>query len=491
MTQFPIALENKDLVGLLLLVAGSVVATLAMLIWPRLRVAALFLIAAGTATTGLLDLNVYSAYWYRGTTRGFEFTGLDVLAIGLLFSSLITPKQGYPRWYWPASLGLMLLFLAYCAVTTMMATPVVFSLFELSKLARGLVFFLAAALFVRNERDLAVLALALALVVCFEAALAVRERVLLGVYRAQGTLGHPNSLSMYLCLVAPVLVAAACSDFAAWIRWTCWVAVGSATVAILLTLSRAGLPVFLLVTGGALAVCSSWRPTPGKFVVGVLAVGVLGALVLKSWPLLVERYGQATLQEEYFSPSGETRGYYFRQAGVILDERPFGVGLNNWSYWVSREYGQRLGMRYENYDNITYAPPSDLLPGFRFAAPAHNLGALTAAEVGWVGLGLLSVLWLRWLQMGAVFLFSRRPDAIHRIGVGLCFGIVGVFLQSFTEWTFRQTQIFLTFNVVAGVLAALYAVRKAQAATATEVEMEPVAAWSPAPVPAAFSAADH
>jgi hypothetical protein len=493
MNSLPFALETKDLIGLLLLPAGTILITLALLIRPQLRLACLFILAAGLPISGMFDVNIFSAYWYRGTTRGFEVTLFDAMALGLLFSSLISPRGDQRRWYWPASLGLILIYLGYCVVSTLSASPWIFGVFEISKQVRGLVFFLAAALLVRRERDLAVIALGLSVAILAESALAIRERLILDIYRPTGTLSHPNSLSMYFCMTIPVIVAAACSNFAAWIRWTCWAAVLTGACAMLLALSRAGLPIFIVVTGGALAWCSSWRPTPAKFAGGLLAVAVLVAVGIKAWPSIMERYGQATLQEEYFDAQGESRGYYFRQAGLILDEKPFGIGLNNWSYWVSKEYGKGLGMHYENYDGLTYAPPSEIMPMFRFAAPAHNLGVLTVGEIGWAGLGLFTVLWLRWLGMGAGFLFRRQIDVFHRIGVGLCFAVLGVFLHSFTEWTFRQTEIFLTFNLFAGTLAAMISIRR-EATAAAPVAAEELAAepeWTPAaPLRPAFNPAD-
>jgi hypothetical protein len=482
-SSLPIALETKDLLGLLLLPAGILAATIALLGWPKLRVIALFLLAAGLPASGMFDLNIYSAYWYRGTTRGFEVSVFDVIAFALLFSTMLSPRANQPRGFWPASLGFMLLYLLYCTISTLSATPMVFGLFEVSKLVRGLVFFLAAAFFVRRTEDLGWLALGLSVAILAESALAIRERLLLDIYRPAGTLFHPNSLSMYFCMAVPVLIAAACADFPRWVRWTCWAASLAGAATIFLALSRAGLPIFVVVAGGALVWCGSWRPTPGKLAAGLVAVGILTAVGIKAWPSVMERYGQATMAEEYFEGQGETRGYYFRQAGVILDQNPFGVGLNNWSYWVSREYSKPLGMHYETYDNLAYAPPSELMPQYRFAAPAHNLGVLTAGEIGWAGLGLLTVLWLRWLWMGAGFIFSRQATVFHRLGVGLFFGFVGVFLHSFTEWTFRQTEIFLSFNLLAGVMAALISVKREATATARAgAEAAPAEpAWEPAP----------
>jgi len=477
MNQLPIALESKDLIGLLLLLMGTVAMTAVLLFWPRLRLAAFFIMAAGVAATARFDLNIMSAYWYRGTSRGFEVTLFDVFALGLLFSSLLSPRADAPRWYWPKGLGLMLIFLLYCIGITVTAEPYIFGLFEVSKMVRGLVFFLAAAMFVRRERDVAALVVALSSTVLIEALIATRERVMLGIYRPGATLEHPNSLSMYLCMVTPLLIAAGCSTLNVWIRRLCWLAVVAAAGTMVLTLSRAGLPIFFVICGITLAWCGSWRPTPGRVAFGFFAVAALGVFVMYSWPLLTQRFGQSTLREEYFDAPGESRGYYFRQAGIMLDDKPFGVGLNNWSYWVSREYGKPLGMRYENYDDIVYAPPTELLPMYRYAAPAHNLGVLTVAEIGWIGFALLSALWLRWLSLGAGFLFSRRPDILHRLGVGLCFGMFAVFLHSFTEWTFRQTQIFLTFSLLTGVLASLVTLKQRERVAARETDDEIEEEW--------------
>jgi hypothetical protein len=38
----------------------------------------------------------------------------------------------------------------------------------------------------------------------------------------------------------------------------------------------------------------------------------------------------------------------------------------------------------------------------------------------------------------------------------------GTFFQSMTEWVFHQTPIFFTFNILLGVLASLYAMKKAE-----------------------------
>jgi hypothetical protein len=179
-------------------------------------------------------------------------------------------------------------------------------------------------------------------------------------------------------------------------------------------------------------------------------------LFVKIWPSLKARYAEASLEEEYLDKTVEGRGYYLRLAKLIVSERFFGVGLNNWSYWVSKSYGARVGRPYEDYDRHKKAAEEERVWEFDYAAPAHNLGALTLGELGLPGLVLFILLWIRWFQMGSVFLWKRSTGTLYRIGTGIFFCICGIFLQSLTEWVYRQTQIFLTFNLLLGTLAALY-----------------------------------
>jgi hypothetical protein len=141
---------------------------------------------------------------------------------------------------------------------------------------------------------------------------------------------------------------------------------------------------------------------------------------------------------------------------MIVADHVWGVGLNNWSYWVSKVYGAREGIFYEDYDDSkALVDPTHRFPGY-YAAPAHNLGALVLGELGVAGFLLFAFLWLRWFQVGAAFLFWRSADPMWSIGVGIFFGFAGVFLQSLTEWTYRHSPIFITFHILAGALAGLH-----------------------------------
>src|SRR2546430_829705 len=99
------------------------------------------------------DINFMSRDFYRGTTRGIEISLVDVLSISILVSSILFPRAGQRRMFWPASFGLMLIFFAYCCFNVGIADPKIFGLFELSKMIRGMTIFLATAFFVQSERE--------------------------------------------------------------------------------------------------------------------------------------------------------------------------------------------------------------------------------------------------------------------------------------------------------------------------------------------------
>jgi hypothetical protein len=457
-------MDFKALFGLTVIPAailgGSVVACLSR------RICDLFLVLLVVLSPmmELLDVNFVSRNWYRGTALGFQVSIPDVLAMSLLAASLLRPHHNERRIYWPPGLGLLVLFFLYACFSVTISTPRLFGLFELFKMARGFIFVLAVALYLRSERELRLLVLGLALLIGFEGLLALKQRYMVGYYRVPGTVDDANSLSMLLCLTLPVLAAAINSRFALPLRGLCALALALGCVAEVMTISRAGISDLLLVLTGVAVTTMSYRLTARKLVWTCLIAVAATAVAAKAWHTVMSRFEDTSLKAEYENRHEMGRGYYLRVAAAILREHWLGIGLNNWSYWVSNRYGPRLGFRFVPYRG-TDAEPSDVIPSGSNvdeaqAAPAHCLGALTAGELGIPGLFLFTLVWLRWFQMGASFLFPRTGDPMRRMGVGLFFGFCGIFIQSLTEWVFRQSPIYFLFHVLLGALASLYFIKR-------------------------------
>ena len=465
-------MERKDLIGLGLLFCGTCGGIVLTCLSQRIRDVFFFLLVTLSAVTESIDINFVSREWYRGTTCGFEVSFVDVLSMSLLASAILRPRSGEKRWFWPASFGWMLVYFMFAGLCVGLADPKLFGLFELSKMVRGMVVFLAAALYLRSERELRLFLWALGVVVCFEGLVALRQRYIFGMYRVCGTVDDSNSLSMYLCTTAPVFAAVITSRLSKYLKALGAVAIALSFVAVLLTISRAGLIAIILMLFGAAITTISYRITLRKvFITFLVMAGMAGALG-RAWKTVGARFANDSLKNEYGAKHEQNRGYYIRIAAAIAEDSWFGVGPNNWSYWVSNKYGPKLGWHFVPYRGTDQKPGQIVPPGRNIddpqAAPAHSLAALTAGEMGLGGLALLTLLWARWLLMGASFIWPRTPDPMRRIGIGIFFGMCGTFFQSLTEWVFHQTPIYFTFNILLGVLASLYALKKAERKERTE-----------------------
>jgi hypothetical protein len=466
-------MDFEHFIALCLIIFATGAGVVATTLWQWARDIAFFVMVTGCVVTNKMDVNFFSQEWYRGTTRGVEVTGVDILAFCLVAACLLAPRyKSLPRFYWPGALFFMGLYATYCLFSVAVSEPKMFGFFEFTKVVRGIVLFLATALYLRTRRELLLLIFAISCTVSYEGAMALKQRYVYGIYRVGGSVEDPNSLSMYICLVSPLLVAAAASDIPRWMKSLCWICFGAAGLAVLLTISRAGIPIFGMVMLGATAFCISWKPTLKKAGV-TLVICMLGVVALfKAWDMLKTRYLQASLQEEYLQSDNEGRGVYLRWASAILDDHAFGVGLGNWSYWVSKVYGPEAGFPYLDYDDASTSPEEVEIANTVYAAPAHNLAALTAGELGLPGLFLFGLVWMRLFWMGFTFLWSRSHDPMRRIGIGLFFCTCGIFLQSVTEWTYRQTPIFLTFHILMGALASLHYSKRREARLARRQAIE-------------------
>src|SRR5437762_197663 len=161
-------MQNKYLIASMLIPVAIFLSTTILSFSRHARQWAFFFLVAGISVSTELDINFLSHEWYRGTTRGIEFSFVDVLAISLVLSSILFPLPGHRRFYWPASLGFILVYFFYCCLSVAFAEPKILGVFELSKVFRAILCFLAGALYVQSERELRVCIWGLAFAVAFQ-----------------------------------------------------------------------------------------------------------------------------------------------------------------------------------------------------------------------------------------------------------------------------------------------------------------------------------
>jgi O-antigen ligase len=407
------------------------------------------------------DINFLSREWYRGSTRGIEISYLDLLAVVLLVSSIaVRQKEGRKLFIWPPTYTLLVIFFGWCALNVaVFSDPKIFGLFELTKIMRSMLLFIAVVTYIRSPREIQLFVWALVGTIFYEAIICLRDRYLWGVHRVQGTLGHPNSLSMYALQCVPIFVVSYfAKDIPRMLRWACLPAFMAAAGCVLLTISRTGFAALLLLSAGAFLLGTGFRPTLRNVSIACLGALLVSLMVVKSWDTIMSRLGGFDFQEEYLTEEGD-RGTYFRQAAPAIEDKPFtGIGLNNWSWSISKTYGPMAGFPMDPYPSLHHAPGG----GWQ-VAPAHNFFLLTITELGVPGLLILVAFLIQSLWITGIALIGKRDILVDLIRLGAFLSLCGVLLQSFTEWEFRQTPMYFLGHIVMAVGASLhYHLRKAR-----------------------------
>src|SRR5437879_4117447 len=147
-------MDVKTLFGLTVIPAGFLAGILLACFSSRIRDLFFVMLVSLSPLIERLDINYVSREWYRGTSRGFEISILDILSLSLLVSSILSPRRGESRGFWPPSFGFMLLLFVYACFNVAISEPRLFSLFELFRMFRGLILVAGVAFYVRSEREL-------------------------------------------------------------------------------------------------------------------------------------------------------------------------------------------------------------------------------------------------------------------------------------------------------------------------------------------------
>ena len=89
----------------------------------RIRDLFFFVMVTFAVFSDRLEVNFFSQAWYRGTTRGLQITLVEILAFGLLMGCWLGRHEEERRWFWPASLGVLLAFFIYSVVSVVNTDP--------------------------------------------------------------------------------------------------------------------------------------------------------------------------------------------------------------------------------------------------------------------------------------------------------------------------------------------------------------------------------
>ena len=414
------------------------------------------------STMYMIDINFMSHEWYRGSTRGFEFSTSDLLLIILLGAVLVRHfiKQGSADqvlWFPTGSIPI-LVFIGVATLSLGEADHPLYGLFEISKLIKGYLIFWSICNLTQGNDFRNTAFWMFCLIAAVEIAYGAYQHFV-GVYRIVGTFLHPNSYAMYLNMILPILLAGALRT-EDWKKQLLLLGlVGGGTAAVILTYSRGG----WIALGLAFAVVfifSLWKGfSVRKVWVLALACFIVAGLVLKALPGMIDRWNNAHEVALYGRLQMNQSGY------LMLSESPWlGVGINNSAGWFSKKeknvkqetleglewFNRLLGSLQiskerleEEIEPVLYIEEGILI---------HNIYLATAAETGLMG-------FIAFIFIGGQFLFLSgkwaifSQDAESNIWmIGLFGGLLAVTIQGISESQIRQTQLFYLCCTLFGVL---------------------------------------
>jgi O-antigen ligase len=412
------------------LLALAVVVPLGL--WLRARPARLvpaLLIAGALPFLGLdrLDINFFSQEFYRGDSKGFEVTALDLLVLAL---AIAVPRGEAPAPYrWSRWL-----YLAAAAVPLAWSGEPILSMFFIWKLLRMYVLVAVVARATRTPALAASLLRGMALGVVIATCVSLGQRYLHGTVRATGLMAHPNSLGMAVNTVFPVALAVLLG--ARGRTPLAGLAVLGAAICVVLSLSRGSMA--MLVLGGGLVTAFSLARSVSRRKLQVLGLGAAGALALLARSADTIIYRLRTAPED----SVTSRFMFNDIARAMAAEHPLGIGANQFSHaLVPLNYAERFGV-----------------PAIDGGAIAHHIYLLTLAELGWFGLVAYLLVLIAPLAL-ALRAYRRAAAGTLRgdLLLGCAVALSVMYVHGLAEWIARQTSSMYLFWMVAGLVAGLAA----------------------------------
>ena len=388
---------------------------------------------------------------YRGHTKGFEFSLIEILALSLIIASALARKRSDRSWRWlPPGAILYVLYCAASWVSIFAAPDLLYGTMAGIRFTKCIVIFIGAFHFIREEKDIHLLLKALAFTLVVQALVVLKMKYVDHFYQVRGWFEHQNPLAMWAYMGGLPLLAAAMSK--AGRSETRWYTAGFLACAIIVqgSLSRASLMAFavgvILVVGLAMI-----DKITAKRVVFVLGMGVVGFLGL----LLAANTIIARFHDEGNEASGETRTVMNLASKAMLHHSAVGIGWNNFALTVNApfSYGDVINdWERERGHKID----EDYAKG---VVESHYW--LILAETGYAGftaymLFIAATLW--WCWRGIWHWRGEFPAAF--LG-GLFVSLLLIYLHSNLERVLTQTKNFSMWFILLGTAARLETWRRA------------------------------
>ena len=403
---------------------------------------------------GKLTMMLGSVEFYRGHTKGFEFSLMVALGIALTVCSVINRPQGFRSM--PPGLWLYLLYCAMSCLSLLAAGNKIYGLMAAWKFTSAAMIFVGAFHAFRDEEDLRWVLRALAATLIFQLLVCLKMRFLDGRWQVHGWFEHQNPMSIWAYLFAIPLLAVAFAPRIARRDTNLYLGgVAAAALMILLSVSRGGLGAFAV---GAAAVTglSFLRGVSLKkcIISGLGACGALAAGMLALDSVMTRIRDDAARENEE-----DLRPILNRQSKAMLHDSPIGIGWNN--------FGIVNSLPNERY--VIILMDWDVSRGFRIVEENYYAGPLTESlywlllsETGYPGfVSYVAFLALTLWWAGSGLIRHWKTPLGYFLG-GVLVALALMYLHGSVERVLSQTKNLSAWLIFAGFMARIDAMRHTQ-----------------------------
>ncbi|WP_395747688.1 O-antigen ligase family protein [Prosthecobacter sp.] len=414
-----------------------------------------------TLQPGRFTLMIGSIEKYRGHTKGYEVSLIEVFAIALIIAVAQSPRdpsapprKGLPPGAWIYGLwtlvGLLSVANAWDGSLAWMA---------FSRFGKGLLIFVAAAMYLRDEKDLRAALSGLALSLVVQGWICMKMRYLEGYFQIKGWFEHQNPMSMWAYMTACVLFAAALhKEVKGRLLWLCLAAFGAAGLCVLLSVSRAALAAYAV--GAAVVLVMGWLRGPGMRTAAFSVMGMIGAVLVMMFAMDSLNSRLKEVKESKEKNAEDLRPVLNRQCKAMLNDYPLlGIGWNNYGVANSRPRGAKYSAILEEWDaERGFAIIDELYWGNPLT---ESLYWLLLAENGWLG-------WLLFLLFEAItlgcalraWLFYGK-SLMGYVAFGILTALCICYLHGTVERILTQTKNLSHWLMLAGMVSGMEMNRRA------------------------------
>ncbi len=391
----------------------------------------------------LFDIGIVTlAGEWIGFVYSLEVTLIDIMALAALLS-FSAQGGSIPAW---CKLPL-LLYVGATALSALHASNPLAASFGVWQFARMVLIMVVVTRLCLEPRRAIELLFGMALGMGCHLVAVIHQRFGLGMTQANGLFIHQNTLGMVAHMVLIPHLALLLHGYQG-LRTQVFAVFGTLLV-VVFTASRAA--VGLSAAGIALtyAVLALAGLTGRKMLFAALAVMGLALVTPVAISAFESRFAAVPLNESQY----DERAAFNRAASFILDDHPWGVGVNHYVH-VARDFGysDRAGVApvEGNRNNIV-----------------HNAYLLAGAETGYLGLVAFCLMLAVPLVTALVTGWRFRAMAEGALLLGLGTALSVVYLHSFFEWVIfiKEVQylLFMTMGMIFGIALRLNAMARTPA----------------------------